>query len=87
MNEKFDPEAKRLITSLEPENLQIFVDEDRLQSLGLTLRELAHYLESQPFIFAAFANDEVRGAARGKACDANAQAIEGQLESAYQRSL
>jgi hypothetical protein len=43
--------------------VQIFVDEDRLQSLGLTLRDLAHYLESQPFIFAAFTNDDVRGAA------------------------
>jgi hypothetical protein len=42
--------------------VQIFVDEDRLQSLGLKLRDLAHYLESQPFIFAAFTNDDVRGA-------------------------
>jgi hypothetical protein len=81
LNEKFDPEAKRLITSFEPENLQIFVDEDRLQSLGLTLRDLAHYLESQPFIFAAFTNDDVRGCgARSEACDANAQAIEGRIE-------
>src|SRR5947207_12294295 len=30
LHEKFDPEAKQLITSFEPENLQIFVDEDRL---------------------------------------------------------
>src|SRR6266550_2891347 len=63
LHEKFDPEAKQLITSFEPENLQIFVDEDRLQSLGLTLRDLAHYLESQPFIFAAFTNEDVRRAA------------------------
>jgi Type I phosphodiesterase / nucleotide pyrophosphatase len=63
LHERFDPEAKRLITSFEPENLQIFVDEERLQSLGLTLRDLARYLESQPFIFAAFTNDDVRGAA------------------------
>jgi hypothetical protein len=63
LHEKFDPEAKLLVTSFEPENLQIFVDEERLQSLGLTLRDLARYLESQPFIFAAFTNDDVRGAA------------------------
>jgi hypothetical protein len=63
LNEKFDPEAKRLIMSFEPENLQIFVDEDRLQSLGLTLRDLAHFLESQPFFFAVFTNDDVRRAA------------------------
>jgi hypothetical protein len=63
LHEKFDPEGKRLITGFEPENLQIFVDEERLQSLGLTLHDLARYLESQPFIFAAFTNDDVRHAA------------------------
>jgi Type I phosphodiesterase / nucleotide pyrophosphatase len=63
LHAKFDPEAKQLITSFEPENLQIFVDEQRLQSLGFTLRDLAQYLEAQPFIFAAFTNDDVRGAA------------------------
>jgi hypothetical protein len=36
--------------SFEPENGQIFVDEDRLAHLGLTLRDLAHFLESQPFL-------------------------------------
>src|SRR6266852_302365 len=61
--EKFDPEAKQLITSFEPENGQIFVDEDRLSYLGLTLRDLAHFLESQPFLFAVFTNDDVRSAA------------------------
>src|SRR5437868_1647439 len=63
LHEKFDPKAKQLITSFEPENLQIFVDEDRLQHLGLTLHDLAHFLESQPFLFAVFTNDDVRRAA------------------------
>ena len=63
LHEKFDPKAKQLITSFEPENGQIFVDEDRLSYLGLTLRDLAHFLESQPFLFAVFTNDEVRRAA------------------------
>jgi len=63
LHEKFDPEAKQLVTSFEPENGQIFVDEDRLSSLGLTLRDLAHFLESQPFLFAVFTNDDVRRAA------------------------
>ena len=63
LHEKFDPEAKQLITSFEPENSQIFVDEDRLSSLGLTLRDLAHFLESQPFLFAVFTNEDVRSAA------------------------
>jgi len=62
LHEKFDPEAKQLITSFEPENLQIFVDEDRLSHLGLTLGDVARFLEAQPFVFAVFTNDEVRRA-------------------------
>ena len=45
--------------SYEPENSQIFVDEDRLSYLGLMLRDLAHFIESQPFFFAVFTNDDV----------------------------
>jgi hypothetical protein len=41
----------------------MFVDEDRLSALGLTLRDLAHFLESQPFVFAVFTHDDVRLAA------------------------
>jgi hypothetical protein len=63
LHERFDPEAKQLITSFEPENGQIFVDEDRLSDLGLTLHDLAHFLESQQFLFAVFTNDDVRRAA------------------------
>jgi hypothetical protein len=63
LHEKFDPAGKQLITSYEAENSQIFVDEDRLSHLGLTLPDLARFLESQPFIFAAFTQDEVRRAA------------------------
>ena len=63
LHEKFDPEAKQLITSYEPENAQIFVDEGRLLNLGLTLGDLARFLEAQPFLFAVFTQDEVRRAA------------------------
>lgn len=57
---KFDPEGKQLVTLYEPEDGQIFVDEDRLSSLGLTLRDLANFLESQPFVFAVFTRDEIQ---------------------------
>jgi len=63
LHEKFDPEAKQLITSFEAENCQIYVDLDRLSQLGLTLRDLASFLESQPFLFAVFTDDDVRRAA------------------------
>ena len=63
LHEKFDPEAKQLITSFEPENSQLYVNEDRLSALGLTLRDVAQFLESQPFLFAVFTQDDVRRAA------------------------
>jgi hypothetical protein len=63
LHEKFDPEGKQLITSFEPENAQMFVDEDRLSHLGLTLGDLARFLEAQPFVFAVFTHDDVRHAA------------------------
>jgi type I phosphodiesterase/nucleotide pyrophosphatase len=63
LHQKFDPEAKQLITSFEPENAQMFVDGDRLLQLGLTLGDLARVLEAQPFVFAAFTENDVRRAA------------------------
>ena len=63
LHEKFDPQAKQLVTSYEPENAQMFIDEDRLLHLGLTLNDLARFLEAQPFVFAVFTHDDVRRAA------------------------
>jgi hypothetical protein len=62
LHEKFDPEGKKLITAYDSENGQIYVDEERLSSLGLRLRDLADFLESMPFLFAVFTDDEVRHA-------------------------
>jgi hypothetical protein len=63
LHQQFDPQAKQLVTVYEPENAQMFVDEDRLSHLGLTLSDLARFLEGQPFVFAVFTHDEVRRAA------------------------
>ncbi len=65
LNNQFDPEGKQLVTAFESENLQVFIDEDRLSKLGLTLPDLARFLRSQPFLFWAFASEEVRRAAAG----------------------
>jgi len=65
LNNEFDPEGKQLITAFEPENLQIYIDEERMSKLGLTLPDLARFLRSQPFLFCAFTSDEVRQAAAG----------------------
>jgi len=63
LHERFDPDKKQLVTSYEAENGQIYIDEERLSSLGLTLSDLSRFLESQPFLFAVFTIDEVRNAA------------------------
>ena len=65
LNNEFDPDGKQLVTAFEPENLQIFIDEERLSKLGLTLPDLARFLRSQPFLFWVFTSDEVRQAAAG----------------------
>ena len=62
LNEKFDPEGKALVTSYESENGQIFIDEARLSQLGLTLHDLTRFLDSQPFVFAAFAREDIQHA-------------------------
>jgi hypothetical protein len=59
LHERFDPEGKQLVTSYDPENCQIYIDEDRLSTLDLTLKDLAQFLESQSYMFAVFTDDEV----------------------------
>ena len=63
LHQKFDPQEKQLVTAYEPENAQMFVDEDRLSLLGLTLGDVARFLEAQPFVFSVFTHDDVRRAA------------------------
>ena len=63
LHQKFDPETKQLVTGYEAENAQMFLDEDRLASLRLGAKNLAKFLEAQPYVFAVFTQDEVRAAA------------------------
>jgi len=60
LHQKFDPQAKALVTSYEAENAQLFIDEGRLSQLGLTLEDLARFLEAQPFVSVVFTQGEVR---------------------------
>jgi DNA-binding transcriptional MerR regulator len=41
----------------------LFVDKSRLQELGLKLSQIKEYLEAQPFIYAAYTEDEIKNAA------------------------
>src|SRR5262245_49012300 len=63
IHQKFDPQEKRLVMSYDSENSQIFVDETRLSALGFTLKDVARFLESQPYVFAVFTEPEIRAAA------------------------
>ena len=64
LNARFDPEAKAVIRNYEPSNAQLYVDEARLRGLGHTLADVARHLESLPYVFAAYTEDEVRRAVR-----------------------
>lgn len=61
IHERFDPSEKKLVTYYgDAANNQIFIDTTRLESLGFTLKDVAAMLEGEPYIVAAFTEDEVR---------------------------
>jgi len=64
VNARLDPEGKRVVRHYESSNAQMFVDRGRLRELGLTLTDVSRHLESLPFVFAAYTEDEVRRAVR-----------------------
>jgi len=57
---RFDPDRGALVRHFEASNNELFIDTDRLRDLGLTLKDVKQYLETQPFIHAAFTEDEVK---------------------------
>ena len=62
VHDRFDPEG-RLVQQYEPENSQLAIDLERLAELRQSLNDVARFLEQQPFVFAAFTEEEVRRAA------------------------
>lgn len=63
VHETLDPLQKRLVKHYEPENMQLAIDTDRLLELGLDLEALRRLMEAQPFVFAAFTDQELAAAA------------------------
>jgi predicted AlkP superfamily pyrophosphatase or phosphodiesterase len=63
LHARFDPEG-RLVKQYasDPASGQIYLDRERLTSLGYTLVDVAAFLEKQDFIAAAFTEDDVIGA-------------------------
>lgn len=58
---KFDPMDKKVVRYYEdPANQQIYLDTERLHTLGFSLKDVAVFMETLPYIQAAFTEDEVR---------------------------
>ena len=65
LHDRFDPEERRVVLFYgDPADNQLFIDTPRLRVLGWALTEVADYMASLPFIFAAFSEDEVAAAVR-----------------------
>jgi hypothetical protein len=62
IHKKFDPDRAALVTHFDARNSQLFVDKSRLRELGLKLSQIKEYLEAQPFIYAAYTEDEIKNA-------------------------
>ena len=61
IHRKFDPVEKKIVRYYEdPANQQIYIDSARLRTLGFSLKDVAAFLETLPYIQAAFTEDEVR---------------------------
>jgi len=60
IHQNFDPEKKIVRDYGDPADQQIHIDSARLRTLGFSLKEVAAFLETLPYIEAAFTEDEVR---------------------------
>ena len=60
IHKKFDPDRAAIVTHFDARNNQLFIDKNRLRELGLTLSQVKQYLEAQPFIYAAYTEDEIK---------------------------
>lgn len=60
VHDRFDKEARLVrLYANDTANSQLYLDRDRLRTLGVSLKDIATFLESQDFIAAAFTEDEV----------------------------
>ncbi len=60
VHQRFDAEGKVVRHFDDPANMQIYIDPMRLATLGVSLKDVAGFLETLPYIAAAFTEDEVR---------------------------
>ncbi len=61
IHDRFDPRERRLVLDFsDSANLQMALDRERLEELGLKASDVATFLEALPFIRMTFTEDEVR---------------------------
>jgi hypothetical protein len=61
LDRKFDPVEKKIVRYYEdPADQEIYLDRERLRTLGFSLKEVAAFLVTLPYIQMAFTEDEVR---------------------------
>jgi hypothetical protein len=60
IHRRFDPQGQRLVKLYEASSNQLYLDRKRLEELETTLSQVKEFMEKQPFVFAAYTEDEVR---------------------------
>lgn len=62
IHQRFDPEKKIVTYYLDAANNQIFIDVNRLRTLGVSLQQVADMLAEEPYFAAVYTEDQVRAA-------------------------
>ena len=60
VNDRFDPDGPGVVSFFGSSENQMYLARERLETLGLTVRDVADYLETLPFVHLAITEDEVR---------------------------
>lgn len=63
VNGRFDPEGSGIVLHYEGADNQVYLDEARMEELGIAADEVARFLEGLPTFHAVFTEEEVRRAA------------------------
>jgi predicted AlkP superfamily pyrophosphatase or phosphodiesterase len=66
LHRRFDPEGRLILDFDDAANVQMYIDNGRLEELNLRLEDLAAFLEAMPFIRFAFTEEQVRGVPIGR---------------------
>ncbi len=66
VNERFDPDGPGLVLHFEGSENYMYLDQERLQGLGLEVADVAEFLESLPWVAAAITEADLASSAVGR---------------------